>query len=131
MTSLLASSLSIPVLEAYACVGCGTPHRRLSHDAEDEDPHLIRRDCPPLLGSSRYWARDYCEVKKLLSEKHRIVLDLTEIEHIDSRGLAGLVGLFTWASSEKCEIRLVDTGGHVTDLLRRTRLHKILAVRKP
>ncbi len=41
------------------------------------------------------------EVKKLLSERHRVVLDLSEIEHIDSIGLAGLVGLFTWASSER------------------------------
>ena len=68
------------------------------------------------------------EVKKLLSERHRIVLDLSEIEHIDSIGLAGLVGLFTWASSEKREIRLVYSGGHLTDLLRRTRLHKVLTV---
>jgi anti-anti-sigma factor len=68
------------------------------------------------------------EIKKLLSERHRIVLDLSDIEHIDSVGLAGLVGLFTWASSEKREIRLVYTGGPVTDLLRRTRLDKVLKV---
>ena len=50
------------------------------------------------------------------------------MEHIDSIGLAGLVSLFTWASSEKREIRLVYTGGPVTDLLRRTRLDKVLKV---
>jgi anti-sigma B factor antagonist len=66
------------------------------------------------------------EVKKLLREGHRIVLDLSEIEHIDSIGLAGLVGLFTWASSAKREIRLVYSGQHVTELLRRTRLDKVL-----
>jgi anti-sigma B factor antagonist len=66
------------------------------------------------------------EVKKLLREGHRIVLDLSEIEHIDSIGLAGLVGLFTWASGEKREIRLVCSGQHVTELLRRTRLDKVL-----
>ncbi len=68
------------------------------------------------------------EVKKLLSERHRVVLDLSEIEHIDSMGLAALVRLFTGASSEKREIRLVCSGQHVTDLLRRTRLDKVLTV---
>jgi anti-anti-sigma factor len=67
-------------------------------------------------------------VKNLLSEKHRIVLDLSEIEHIDSVGLSALVGLFAWASNEKREIRLVSPGGHVTNLLRRTRLDKVLTV---
>ena len=68
------------------------------------------------------------EVKKLLSERHGVVLDLSEIEHIDSMGLAALVRLFTGASSEKREIRLVCSGQHVTDLLRRTRLDKVLTV---
>jgi anti-sigma B factor antagonist len=67
-------------------------------------------------------------VKNLLSEKRRIVLDLSEIDHIDSVGLAALVGLFTWASNEKREIRLVSSRGHVTNLLRRTRLDKVLTV---
>jgi anti-anti-sigma factor len=66
-------------------------------------------------------------VKDLLSQKHRIVLDLSEIEHIDSVGLSALVGLFTWASNEKREIRMVS-GGHVKNLLRRTRLDKVLTV---
>ena len=35
------------------------------------------------------------EVEKLLAEKHGVVLDLSDIEHIDSIGLAALVGLFT------------------------------------
>jgi anti-anti-sigma factor len=68
------------------------------------------------------------EVKKLLSEKHGVVLDLSEIEHIDSIGLAALVRIFTGASSEKREIRLVNSGQHVTDLLRRTRLDKVLTI---
>jgi len=67
-------------------------------------------------------------VKKRLSEKHGVILDLSEIGHIDSIGLAALVGLFTGASSEKREIRLVYSGQHITDLLRRTRLDKVLAV---
>ena len=66
--------------------------------------------------------------KNLLSEKHRIVLDLSEIEHIDSVGLSTLVGLFTWASNEKREIRLVSSRGYITKLLRRTRLDKVLTV---
>ncbi len=64
------------------------------------------------------------EVEKLLTEKHGVVLDLSDIEHIDSIGLAALVGLFTGASREKREIRLACSR-HVTDLLRRTRLDKV------
>jgi anti-anti-sigma factor len=68
------------------------------------------------------------EVTKLISEKHSVVLDLSKIEHIDSMGLAALVRLFTGARCEKGEIRLVCSGQHVTDLLRRTRLEKVLTV---
>lgn len=68
------------------------------------------------------------EVEKLLSEKHGVVLDLSEIEHIDSIGLAALVRIFTGANSEKREIRLVNSGQHVTDLLRRLRLDKVLTI---
>jgi anti-anti-sigma factor len=67
-------------------------------------------------------------VKQRLSEKHGVVLDLSEIGHIDSVGLAALVGIFKGARSEKREIRLVYSGQHVTDLLRRTRLDKVLTV---
>ena len=56
---------------------------------------LIVIPCPDRLVTREDTTAFREEVKELISEKHRIVLDLSETDHIDSIGLAGLVGLFT------------------------------------
>ena len=62
-------------------------------------------------------------IKTLLVEGHRIVVNLTELEHIDSVGLATIVGLHRLDSSR---IKLVCSSVHLTALLRRTRLDTII-----
>jgi anti-anti-sigma factor len=62
-------------------------------------------------------------VKKLLVEGHRIVVNLTELEHIDSMGLATIAGLHRL---DNFRIKLVCSSLHLTGLLRRTRLDTVI-----
>ena len=62
-------------------------------------------------------------VKKLLVEGHRIVVNLTELEHIDSVGLATVAGLHRLDNSR---IKLVCSSVHLTGLLRRTKLDTVI-----
>jgi anti-anti-sigma factor len=62
-------------------------------------------------------------IKKLLAEGHRIVVNLTELEHIDSMGLATIAGLHRL---DKSRIKLVCSSVHLTGLLRRTRLDTVI-----
>jgi len=63
------------------------------------------------------------KVKSLLLEGHRIVVNLTELEHIDSMGLATIAGLHRLDNSR---IKLVCSSVHLTGLLRRTRLDTVI-----
>ena len=62
-------------------------------------------------------------VKKLLVEGHRIVVNLTELDHIDSLGLATIAGLHRLDNSR---IKIVCSSVHLTGLLRRTRLDTVI-----
>jgi anti-anti-sigma factor len=62
-------------------------------------------------------------IKRLLVEGHRIVVNLSELEHIDSIGLATIVALHRLGTSR---IKLVCSSFHLTALLRRTRLDTVI-----
>jgi anti-anti-sigma factor len=67
-------------------------------------------------------------VENLWSERRRFVINLTEVDHVDSTGLAALVHLFTPKRDPKSEARLVSSRTYLTDLLRRTRLDTVMTV---
>jgi anti-anti-sigma factor len=62
-------------------------------------------------------------VKTLLAEGHRIVVNLSELVHIDSVGLATIAGLHRLDNSR---IKLVCSSVHLNGLLRRTRLDTVI-----
>lgn len=64
--------------------------------------------------------------EKLLSERRRVVINLTDLEKIDSTGLAVLVQLLTQKKGPESETRLVSSRRYMTDLLRRTRLDTVI-----
>jgi len=74
-------------------------------------------------GDERAAFRD--RIKKPLSGTRQIVVDLTEIEYIDSGGLGTLVGQLASTRFLRGEIKLVHPNQRVTDLLRRTRLDTV------
>jgi anti-sigma B factor antagonist len=68
------------------------------------------------------------EVEKLLSARLRVVINLTEVDHIDSTGLAALVHLLTRKRDPESGAKLVSSGMRLTELLRRTRLDSVMMV---
>jgi anti-anti-sigma factor len=67
-------------------------------------------------------------VRPLITEGGRIVLDFTDLEHLDSSGLGTLVGLKASAlNAGYCRLELVNLSPRVADLLRITKLTQLFA----
>jgi len=62
------------------------------------------------------------QVKDLLNESTHIVLNLAEVNYLDSSGLGTLVGLNSSARSAGGEIKLAGLTGRVKDVLQITKL---------
>jgi anti-anti-sigma factor len=67
-------------------------------------------------------------VKPLIPLGGRIVIDLTDLKHLDSSGLGTLVGLKASAMREGyCTLVLANLSPHVRELLRLTNLTQIFS----
>jgi len=67
-------------------------------------------------------------VRNLLKGSPKIVVDLANVEHVDSEGLGILVGLFTSARNRGGELKLVSPNNHVQTALHRTTLDQVFSV---
>ena len=67
-------------------------------------------------------------VKKLLAQSPAVVMNLREVNHIDSGGLGTLVSLYTSARSAGGAVKLASLSQRVGDLLQVTKLHTIFEV---
>lgn len=65
------------------------------------------------------------QVKDLLNESGRIVLNLNDVTYMDSSGVGTLVGLYASARSSGGEIKLAGLTGRVKDILQITKLGSI------
>jgi anti-sigma B factor antagonist len=70
----------------------------------------------------------YKEVRQLMPESKRIVLDLTDLSHMDSMGLGTLVRLYVHAGSEGCSLELINLGPKVRQLLGLTNLLSVFTI---
>jgi anti-sigma B factor antagonist len=68
------------------------------------------------------------QVKGLISEGRRIVLNLAEVTYIDSGGLGTLVALYTTAHNAGTSIKLARLTPRVGDLLQVTKLLTVFEV---
>ena len=62
----------------------------------------------------------YTPVTQLMPGARRVILDLTDLTHVDSTGLGTLVRLYVHARSEGCSLELIHLGKQllgVTNLL--------------
>jgi anti-sigma B factor antagonist len=57
------------------------------------------------------------EVKPLLLNKRRVILDLTDLTHMDSSGLGALVALYISSKGTSCELQLVNLSPRIRELL--------------
>jgi anti-sigma B factor antagonist len=67
-------------------------------------------------------------VKKLIAQKPEIVMNLREVNYIDSGGLGTLVSLFTTARNAGGAVKLASLSQRVGDLLQVTKLLTIFEV---
>ncbi|MGA7460313.1 MAG: STAS domain-containing protein [Candidatus Korobacteraceae bacterium] len=67
-------------------------------------------------------------VKPLIPQGGRILIDLSDVQHMDSSGLGTLVGLKASAlNAGYCRLELVNLTPRVADLLRITKLTQLFA----
>ena len=64
----------------------------------------------------------YTEVSRQIPGTKRIVLDLTELTHMDSMGLGTIVRLYVSARSAGCRVELINFGPRIQKLLGVTNL---------
>ena len=57
------------------------------------------------------------EVKALIPETRRIILDLTDLAYMDSSGLGAIISVYVSAKKSGCELRLINFNKRVRDLL--------------
>ncbi len=57
------------------------------------------------------------EVKALLPNKRRVILDLTELDYMDSSGLGALVAIYISAKTAKCQLQLLNLSPRIRELL--------------
>ncbi len=77
----------------------------------------ITSDTSPVLQST---------VRPLISESKRIVLDLTDVNYIDSSGIGALVSLWVATRRAHCELKLINLSQRIKELLGITNLSKVL-----
>jgi anti-sigma B factor antagonist len=62
------------------------------------------------------------ELKRVLSTRRQVVLNLSGVSYIDSGGLGTLVGVYSSARSAGADIKLTGIGPRLRDLLQVTKL---------
>src|SRR5712691_5824437 len=77
------------------------------------------------LGNSRTFRDRLLEFSR---QELPTIVDLTELQFIDSSGLAALVAILRMPASQRPRIVLAATGGPVFRVLRTTQLDRLLAI---
>jgi len=70
----------------------------------------------------------HARIKQLLPEYKRVVLDLSDLSHMDSMGLGALVRLQVSARSAGCSLELYKLGKQIRNLLGLTHLLSVFTV---
>lgn len=68
------------------------------------------------------------EVKRLIPDSKKIVLDLTDLTKMDSMGLGTIVGLYVSAKTSGCALSLINLSPRIGDLFRMTNVWSVLEV---
>lgn len=69
----------------------------------------------------------YNKIHALIPNSKKIVLDLTDLEYLDSMGMGTLVRLYAACKSGGCKFKLINLGPRVREMLGITNLLGILA----
>jgi anti-sigma B factor antagonist len=66
-------------------------------------------------------------VKPLFSESKTVVLDLTNVNYLDSSGLGAIVALYVSAKTANSRLKLINLNQHLKELFSITRLGQFLS----
>jgi anti-anti-sigma factor len=97
-----------------------TPERPFTLDIEDSGATAIVRCHGKLLAG--YTDLLHVPVSHLLADHQRIVLDLSDLTHMDSMGLGALVRIYVASKNRGTTLELRNLGKKVRDLLIMTNL---------
>lgn len=64
-------------------------------------------------------------IRNLIPECDRVVLDLTDVTHMDSSGLGAIVGIYLSARRQQRELKLINLNQRLKELFRITNVAKI------
>src|SRR5262249_35370969 len=77
-------------------------------------------DCTTVHCSGRFMAENgntlRNEAKKLIAPGKRVVIDLTNVTHMDSMGLSVIIGLYVSSKSAGCRLELINLGPNIRKL---------------
>jgi anti-anti-sigma factor len=65
------------------------------------------------------------EIRGVIPEAKRIVLDLANVTNMDSSGLGALVSLYVSAKGQNCELRVIHLNQRLQELFRLTKLASV------
>jgi anti-sigma B factor antagonist len=65
------------------------------------------------------------EVRRLIPETKRVVLDLTDVTYMDSSGLGAIVGVYLSARRQQRELKLINLNQRLKELFRITNMAKV------
>jgi anti-sigma B factor antagonist len=65
------------------------------------------------------------EVKPLIPQTKRIVLDLSDVTKMDSLGLGTIISLYVSAKAAGCELKLINLGKRIYELFRIAKLEAL------
>ena len=66
-------------------------------------------------------------VKPLFSDSKTVVLDLTDVNYMDSSGLGTVVGLYASSKAANCQLKLINLNERLKELFSITRLGELMA----
>jgi anti-sigma B factor antagonist len=90
-------------------------------------PEEITVRCTGRINSSTS-AQLHTTVRSLMSETKSVVLDLTNVSHMDSAGLGVMFGLYVSAKKQHCALKFINPSQHLQDLFRITKLESVFEV---
>jgi len=99
---------------------------RLSVDVEREGTTAVVKCAGKLVAGVSDFL--YSEVSRVIPDSRRIVIDLTDLTHMDSMGLGTIVRLYVSARSAGCDLELINLGKRVRELLGITNLLSVFTV---
>jgi anti-anti-sigma factor len=67
------------------------------------------------------------QIRDIISNEKTVVLDLSDLNHVDSTGLGTLVSLWVSAKKQGCDLKLISLSERVKELLHLTKLDQLFA----